>query len=210
MVASIRYRRLKMSKVAPALFLALGVVGAALIAVAPAALLDTAIERLGIATLLPAGVIGRALLALVGGGAVAFIGLLPWLASSKFARRRATRLGLAPPVRRADAHPDAPARRPIAAHSELGAPLPALGEDDERPLPADLDLPLAAFDPDSLVNAQGERFETFPLPSAAEVAGGQTESIATLLERLERGASRRAEARTRGRRLGGLRNLAAH
>ncbi|MFT3978756.1 MAG: hypothetical protein QM688_16860, partial [Sphingomonas bacterium] len=99
--------------------------------------------------------------------------------------------------------PDAPARRPIAACSELGEPLPIapngpVPSNYEQPLPADLDQPLAAFDPDALISARPEeRFETFPLPGAAEVAGQPQASITALLERLERGATRRAAARGR-------------
>jgi hypothetical protein len=59
-----------------------------------------------------------------------------------------------PSVRRADAHPDAPPRRPIRASEDLGPPLPIVTvsvlrgvPELEQPLPRDLDQPLAAFDP---------------------------------------------------------------
>jgi hypothetical protein len=47
-----------------------------------------------------------------------------------------------PSVRRADAHPDAPPRRPMSA-AELGVPPPP----SVRPIPRDLDQPLAEFHP---------------------------------------------------------------
>ncbi|OJV32946.1 MAG: hypothetical protein BGO24_07585 [Sphingomonas sp. 67-36] len=222
MVATNRYKQLNMRKLLPALSLALGALAAGLIAAAPPALLDAAVARLRLAALVPGaappiGLTGRTLLAFAGGGLIVLAGLLPGIARLLFTRRRrATRLGATPPLRRADAHPDAPARRPIAARSELGEPLladPTPG-DEERALPADLDLPLADFDPDAFASAppeaRGERFETFPLPGAAEVKGQPADSIAALLERLERGAATRARGRRLDDTLGALRKLAAH
>lgn len=71
-----------------------------------------------------------------------------------------------PPVRRADAHPDAPARAPLLATRDLGAPFdedaaerpvapaPAPRVEKrppvEQPLPHDLDTPLAAIDPSAI------------------------------------------------------------
>lgn len=109
----------------------------------------------------------------------------------------------APTIRRADAHPDAPPRAPLLAMRDLGTPFlevgsPAVNDRDppaaaapprvaiveERALPADLDTPLAAFDPAAIprvprpapapvpplrrpppppVFARDERFETFEL-----------------------------------------------
>jgi len=204
MVAKNRYKHLIVRKILPLLCLALGLVVAGLIAAAPADLLDAMVGRLPLAALIPAaappvGVTARTLLALAGGGGIAFLGLLPRLARLSSRRRRATRLGATPPVRRADAHPDAPACRPIAARSELGEPLAeAAGPTDvEHALPTDLDLPLAAFAPEALA-------------SRAEVAERPAESIAALLDRLERGAAARARSRGLGDTLGALRNLATH
>ncbi len=56
-------------------------------------------------------------------------------------------------VRRADAHPDAPPRKPMSA-ADLGTPMMEVGVGaarDERPIPVDLDLPLAAFDPKAIL-----------------------------------------------------------
>jgi hypothetical protein len=65
-----------------------------------------------------------------------------------------------PVLRRSDAHPDAPARAPVLAMRDLGTPFlevtarssveAVAAEPVEQPLPADLDLPLAAFDPHAL------------------------------------------------------------
>lgn len=222
MVADNRYKQFRMKGILPVLSLAIGLVAAGLIAAAPAALLDGVIERSRLAMFVPLaappiGVTGRTLLALAGGGAIALLGLMPRLVSSLFVgrSRRATRLGATPLLRRADAHPDAPARAPIAARSELGDPLPIIGEGavpdgPEQSLPDDLDLPLAAFGPVE----RGERFETFPLPGAREVADQPAASISALLDRLERGATRRAATRDRAQgvedTLGALRKLAAN
>lgn len=188
---------------------------------ATAALLSTdTLEHLvwtsGIASLIPAaqpplGATARALLAL-GGGVVAaavmwaalflLFGPGGFLATGAEADR--------PGVRRADAHPDAPPRRPMTA-ADLGTPLMEVGMPPVvQPLPRDLDQPLAAFDPVALqagsravpALAPGERIDTFPLtpppppsvavprPSKREPASAQT--IEALLRRLEEGAGRRA------------------
>jgi len=117
-----------------------------------------------------------------------------------------------PSVRRADAHPDAPPRHPLTA-AELGAPPPPV----ERGLPADLDQPLAAFDPAAIPDVPREpvrpvapivppptaRLEPEPAPAPEPELEPEPEpaplprneepspSIAALLERLERGARRR-------------------
>jgi hypothetical protein len=95
----------------------------------------------------------------------------------------------APILRRADAHPDAPPRRPLMAE-ELGTPFLEVTAPKlklapvEQPLPVDLSTPLAAVDPDAIpelpvqpvravpslyrkpepIQAPGERFEAFELP----------------------------------------------
>lgn len=93
----------------------------------------------------------------------------------------------APVLRRADAHPDAPARRPVLANRDLGTPFldvraPRAANDAvpvavhidadivapsrepifvERDLPADLDQPLAAYDPAALPD---QPLDWFPPP----------------------------------------------
>ncbi|MBW6522006.1 hypothetical protein KZ810_00705 [Sphingomonas sp. RHCKR47] len=158
--------------VAPAIALLIGLGVAVGIATVPSDVLNAAVDRAGFASVLPAaaspiGTTGRTILALVAGALIAACGFAPqgkaWLVARLDAFARAPRTIVdgdeepAPVVRRADAHPDAPPRRPIRAASDLGDPLPIFGEEDQRsaplpppaeqPLPADLDRPLADFDP---------------------------------------------------------------
>lgn len=198
-----------------------GGVGVGLAAAIATALLplDT-LERLvwssGVAALVPAaqpplGTTARLLLVAGAGlaaGAVAWAALFLLWGPGGFLVRGAGRTG----VRRADAHPDAPPRRPMTA-ADLGTPLMevvARTAPPVQPLPADLDQPLAAFDRNALPAvprepvravaplAPGERIETFPLappppPSVAPVRRDPAtpQSIESLLRRLEEGASRR-------------------
>lgn len=194
---------LSMMVVAAALLAATGIV------TAPAATLDALIERSGagalVPALLPVGMAERSALALLAGGVVALIGAgAPFVLPPR--RRRPTIVaagdGAMPVIRRADAHPDAPPRRPIRASSDLGAPLPIAAEQQasiathgvspaEAALPADLDQPLAAFDPgaipaEPLTPAQ-------PLPPLARLEPVTpredepvSETIGDLLARLER------------------------
>jgi hypothetical protein len=158
--------------VAPAIALLIGLGVAVGIATVPSDVLNAAVDRAGFASVLPAaaspiGTTGRTILALVAGALIAACGFAPqgkaWLVARLDAFARAPRTIVdsdeepAPVVRRADAHPDAPPRRPIRAASDLGDPLPIFGEENQRsaplpppaeqPLPADLDRPLADFDP---------------------------------------------------------------
>lgn len=169
----------------------------------------------------PLGTTARALLALGGGAAVAAVvwaalfllvgpgGPLAVKASSGQARAGK------PSVRRADAHPDAPPRWPLSATELPAPPPPAPLVPAERDLPADLDVPLAQFDPAAVLPvpmepvralaplapvplAPGERMQTFalkqPMRPAAPVAADPP-SIDALLRRLEQGAQRRVAAR---------------
>jgi hypothetical protein len=157
----------------PAIASLIGLGVAVGIATVPSDVLNAAVDRGGFASILPAaaspiGATGRTLLALVAGALIASLGFVPqWKAMlvdrlDAFARRlrpglRAGAEDDAPVIRRADAHPDAPPRRPIRAASDLGDPLPIFGEEDrrsaplpppvEQSLPDDLDRPLADFDP---------------------------------------------------------------
>lgn len=221
-----------------------GIGVAAGIATAPADLLDAVVARLDLAAILPAaappvGATGRSLLALGLGMVVAMIGCAAHLRRRLLPSRSWRAV---PVVRRADAHPDAPPRRPIRASEDLGEPLPfvAAGQTEaveetpepplpwmspppERKLPRDLDLPMSVFDPGAVpaepmepvrplppltmpaappasaapapapparptLIDPGERFESVALPP---VPGGGEATIASLLERLERGAARR-------------------
>jgi hypothetical protein len=137
-------------------------------------------------------------------------------------------------VRRSDAHPDAPPRPPVLATRDLGlsfdeiapsAALPVIIEAEpqprgpriaratppEQPLPADLDQPIAAFDPNALplrprerpplvqplaraAEPEAESALESPAPEPAAPDSPTDASIPALLDRLEQGLSRRAAA----------------
>ena len=198
-----------------------GVATAGVVAGLPSSLLDPLLWHSGLPAIMPAaapplGAAGRTIIALLAGGLVSAPGALPWLVA-----RRPAASGDGPVVRRADAHPDAPPRRPIRATEDLGPPLPARAVPPRvRALPADLDQPLAAFDPAALpetprepvravaalappqpkrpsVIDPGERFETFALPAPpGDGRAAPATTIAALLDRLERGTTRRAPVAT--------------
>lgn len=210
----------------------------------------------------PLGFTARAVLITLGGG---LMGLLAWFALFPLLGSRRVTLRwpagslsenadapAVPVLRRGDAHPDAPPRAPLFAHRDLGTPFldvharmvagpldePVSPQaDDERAVPDDLDLPLAAFDPEAFAAATGEpvplprfapgeRIETFeltpivrdrldpdPVPAPPRPATRDTEAtITALLERLERGVSSRTERAPRARAdaaMGSLRRLAS-
>lgn len=183
---------------APLIAGGLAVLVALVFALMPADLLGRLALDSGIAAVVPAaepplGATARMALVLVGGGGV---GLIGWLALYLMIGTRSISISGreaaadAPPVlRRADAHPDAPARRPLFANQDLGTPFlevraPVHLALEERDLPVDLDQPLASFDPRAIpqqpaewlpppaslspakrpqVFEAGERFETFDL-----------------------------------------------
>jgi hypothetical protein len=173
----------------------LGGVVAALIALVmllvPTHLLESAVLDSGIAAVVgaaepPLGLTARIVLALMlGGGVGAALAFGTFVLGGEQRKRAGTDEATPIPVlRRSDAHPDAPARRPLFATQELGTPfldVSAPREPVERELPKDLNQPLAAFDPAAippmprepirpvapLIRPQGlepgERLETFPL-----------------------------------------------
>lgn len=208
MVAFLRRQHLN-AALAPAAAGALASLAALVIALIPAAVLESFALASGIAAVMPAaepplGWTARAVMMLAGGGGV---GILAWsvlyLLLGPDDDVKAIADGEAVPVlRRADAHPDAPSRRPVFANQDLGTPFlevsatrpgaptetvpPAPGDAPltapaviaERQIPADLDEPLAAYDPAAIRNpappappaagrpqifGPGERFETFEL-----------------------------------------------
>jgi hypothetical protein len=191
-----------------------GVAGLALAAAAallPAAVLEAGVRSSGIAGLVPVaapplGATARATLALAGGlGTAAVVwAILFLLVGPGGLLRRSPRDHAGPAVRRADAHPDAPPRRPISA-ADLGPPPPPAVQD----LPRDLDQPLATFDPAAVPDvpraptpalpslapppalAEGERIETFDL--SPRQPGSTEPSIEQLLRRLEQGTARRCQ-----------------
>ena len=166
---------------------ALGTLAAAATLFVPAVLLESLVMASGVPALLaaaepPLGATARVLVALLVGLGV---GGLAWLVTSSFARRApaaqlralleilASRLHA---LKRADVHPDAPARPPVLATRDLGTPFlevrakkPKRGADDvplaaakpvlppvEQPLPADFDVPLSAFDPSAIPTLAAE------------------------------------------------------
>lgn len=189
---------------------------AAVFALMPGALLERAVWASGIAALVPAaapplGITARAVLALVAGGlgaAIVWSALYLLVGPGGLLEGLRSRNRDVPAVRRADAHPDAPPRRPVSA-AELGTPLMDVAP-VERPLPRDLEQPLAAFDPAAIPDHPRApvrpvaplavkpitRIETFaldPAPASTikpELASAQT--IESLLRRLEQGTRRRA------------------
>lgn len=222
-----------------------GALAAAGMAAMPAPMLATLIDTLGLPDLIaaaapPIGVTGRVLFALACGGV---IGSVVWavivLAVGTHWRRSASEEGM-PVLRRADIHPDAPARRPIFASEELGPPLPPvqpviaaapapLPQPLAQPLPRNLDVPLAQYDPDAIpavpaepvraiapiAAVRGERMETFALtPLRRDVPLPEDRpSLHALIDRLEKGAGRRIVhpgGHSVEETIGVLRRLAAH
>jgi len=239
MVDPTRRQRLNLP-VAPLVAAVIGGVIALLFALIPTGLLEDLVIDSGIAAVIPAaepplGVTARAVLILAAGGGtavIAWFGLFLLLGDRTIVVQKSGSVEgdeVAPVLRRADAHPDAPARRPLSANRELGTPflevrahrpvharaddaeidsdvdeLP-VEEPVERNLPADLDMPLAAYDPRAIreepidwashaepllrtprqqVFDPGERFETFELTplvrraAPAPVIESQPESVA--------------------------------
>ena len=141
-----------------------GLIAAAAVLLASTDTLESAVWTTGVAALVPAaapplGTTARALLA-VGSGAL--VAALLWSSlfllfgpGGVFAKASPREDGV-PVIRRADAHPDAPPRKPMSA-ADLGTPMMEVGVGaglnsarDEQTIPADLDQPLAAFDPNAI------------------------------------------------------------
>jgi hypothetical protein len=197
----------RLTRAAPLIGFVLGAAIALLIAILPQWRLEAAVSASGIDAFLsaarpPLGATARSALALASGvvvaGAVAGVLLLAarWLPG-----RQASDPDV-PVLRRADAHPDAPSRRPLRANEDLGQPLPiaavaappseAVAEPMVlRTVPADLDTPLAAVDPAAIPQTPREPVRPVaPRPAPAPEPVRAT-SLATLLDRLEQGAARR-------------------
>ncbi len=199
-----------------------GIAAAATFLLLPTDILEDWVWQSGLPALLavaepPLGTTARAVLAIV---AAALAAAVVWSAlfllfgpDGIFGTKPATEGGV-PVLRRADAHPDAPARKPMSA-ADLGAPLPppapSSSADAAPPppvvqsIPADLDLPLAAFHPGALPDVPrepvrpcpplrppvalvpGERIATVQLPRSPNEAT-TAPSIESLLKRLEQSA----------------------
>jgi hypothetical protein len=156
---------------APAMAMVLAALGALMFLLMPAAVLEDLVVDSGIASLVtaaepPLGMTAHFaiafLVALVVGG-VSWFGLFLLIGTRAVAIGRNAREDGVPILRRADAHPDAPPRRPVFANRDLGTPfLEVTAESslpmsvaeavayappviEERDIPADLDTPLATY-----------------------------------------------------------------
>jgi hypothetical protein len=125
---------------------------------------DSGIAALVAAAEPPLGLTARfaaAFLAALAVGGVTWFGLSLLIGARALILNRGKREDGVPVLRRADAHPDAPARRPVFANSDLGTPFLDVKADakpmtlaeamaiepatEERDLPADLDTPMASY-----------------------------------------------------------------
>ncbi len=215
--------RIRLSLVPPVGGALLGVVLALVVLLMPAVALDTVLAGGGSGGLVaepPIGAVGRSALAVASGlgvGAVGWAALFLLFGTGGVFAREGGEDGM-PKVRSADRHPDAPPRRPLSAADlsgrdgeDEGEPLPIVGPAApiERPVPADLDQPLADFDPRAVPAepltpartlpplaaapgvkpaplAPGERIDSFELSSRHAAESGAS-SVEALLARLERG-----------------------
>ena len=179
----------------------------------PATVLEDWVWRSGLPSLIgaaepPLGTTARAVLALAGGalaGAVTWSALFLLFGPGGLLAPRAASSDGVPVLRRADAHPDAPARRPLSAadledDDDTMFARPVTGASPppppvEQPIPADLDLPLAAFHPGALPPVPLTPVRPVPplrvpaKPAAEEPAAPPT--IESLIDRLERVTRRR-------------------
>lgn len=153
----------RLTRAAPLIGFAAGAIIALLIAVLPQWRLEAAVSASGIDGFLsaarpPLGATARSALALASGVAVAGVVAGVLLLVARWLPGPRTSDPNVPVLRRADAHPDAPSRRPLRASEDLGQPLPiapvaaAPSEAVAEPMvlrsvPADLDTRLAAVDP---------------------------------------------------------------
>jgi hypothetical protein len=132
MVEIFRRKRLNVPA-APLIAAGVAVTVAAFFGILPDDVLDTLVSDSGIAAFIPAaepplGLTARlALMLVAGGGSGLFLwcGLQLLIGSRRirlFGKRDRMLTANIPVLRRADAHPDAPARRPLFAKSDLGTP----------------------------------------------------------------------------------------
>jgi hypothetical protein len=149
---------------------------------------DSGIASLVTAAEPPLGLTARFVIAAIAAGAIGgvlWFGLLLLIGTRSVVLNRGAAAGDTPVVRRADAHPDAPPRRPVFANRDLGTPFLDIraepGLTGERPIPVDLDTPLAQYlhpldkplpapPPQPLPVAPPAVAEPTPLPIRGEVA----------------------------------------
>ena len=217
--------RIRLSLIPPVGGVVLGTVLALAVAFTPAVALDALVLNSGLSAITepPVGTVGRLLLAVclgVGVGAVGWAALYLLFGTGGVFAREGGEDGM-PQVRSADRHPDAPPRRPLSAADlstraddegdDGDGPLPIAGPAApiERPIPVNLDQPLAEFDPRAVPAeplaparalpplatpappkpqplAPGERIDSFELSSRHAAESGAP-SVEALLARLEQG-----------------------
>lgn len=230
---------LRLTRHLPVIAAVVATLAGLLVAILPEWRLVVLVEGLGLPSILsaarpPLGMTARMLLALATGAAVGAATVAGLRLSLRLVP--APREDGVPMLRRADAHPDAPARRPIRAMEDLGDPLPIRSRSilktsehtAERTLPTDLDTPLAAMDPGAILAAPQEpvrpvaplarpvpvaedAFALVPIRRAARekpVREPMPVTVAGLLDRLERGASRGIRPQPSPEGLGALEGLA--
>lgn len=199
MVQILDPRNLK--RAAPAVAFALGAVIALIVAVLPQWRLETLISASHVGDLVsaarpPLGATARSALALASGGAVAAIVWAALTGASKLALGNEAPDRDVPVLRRADAHPDAPARRPLRASEDLiqpdSRPLPirpaiapkvapetAIERTVTHTVPADLDTTLAAIDPLAIPDVPREPVRAVaPLAKRVQVVDDAAETFA--------------------------------
>jgi hypothetical protein len=145
----------------------------------------------------PLGQTARLLVAAVAG---AFSFGLVWLVLRSVGKKPAApkqrfepvELDMAPKLRRADAHPDAPARRPIFAGLDLGEPEEVQPEREPCLMPVAEEVePLAKPDSSPVPEDQPEEVETLELQDEEVPSHFEQDSIPHLMQRLELGLLRR-------------------
>ncbi|WP_082463862.1 hypothetical protein [Sphingomonas sp. Leaf17] len=165
----VAYSRLRLNAaIPPAGGIAAAVIVALVFAFLPQDMLEDWTWNSGIAALVPVaqpplGITARAVLALGFGiiaAAVVWSSLYLLFGPGGVFAPRAPAADGVPVLRRADSHPDAPARRPISAAADFGDPVPTPVLPPVPPLvrdlPDDLDQPLAAYDPHAILPAPRE------------------------------------------------------
>jgi hypothetical protein len=189
--------------VAPAIAILLAALGGLMFLLMPTAVLEDLVVDSGIASFVtaaepPLGITAHFaiafLVALVAGG-VSWFGLFLVIGTRVVAIGRHAREDGVPILRRADAHPDAPPRRPVFANRDLGTPFLEVTADtpvpmsaadamayvppviEEREIPVDLDTPLATYrspldpplpEPDPLPLGRVDEAVTAPSPILAQ------------------------------------------
>ena len=157
--------------VAPAIAIVLAALGGLMFLLMPTAVLEDLVVDSGIASLVtaaqpPLGITAHfaiAFLVALAVGGVSWFGLFLLVGTRMVVIGGNAREDGVPVLRRADAHPDAPPRRPVFANRDLGTPFLEVTADtpppmsaadamayarpgvEERAIPVDLDTPLATY-----------------------------------------------------------------